>query len=149
MSQLNIKDLYATINEKTLKRMEIYDSVLQKCHKRIQYHSTLQRTYCFFQIPEFIIGVPLFNALEMKTYVINSLKSNGFQLIYVEPNWLFISWDSKGSKLLIENGAKGNQNQKKQIRAPGDYKAIDAYKPSGNFVYDQSTLMGFGDKLKS
>jgi hypothetical protein len=149
MSQLNIKDLYSTINQKTLKRMEVYDETLQKCHRRIKYNSSLQRTYCFFQIPEFIIGVPLFNAQEMKTYVINSLKTNGFQLIYVEPNWLFISWDSKGSKLLIENGARDNQNQKKHIRGSGDYRSIDAYKPSGNFVYDQSTLMGFGDKLRT
>ena len=146
MSQLNIKDLYTTINQKTLKRMEVYDETLQKCHKRIKYNSSLQRTYCFFQIPEFIIGVPLFDPQEMKTYIINSLKTNGFQLIYVEPNWLFITWNSKGSKLLIENGSRDNQNHK--IKPRGDYKSIDAYKPSGNFVYDQSTLMGFGDKLK-
>ena len=127
--------------------MEVYDETLQKCHKRIKYNSSLQRTYCFFQIPEFIIGVPLFDPQEMKTYIINSLKTNGFQLIYVEPNWLFITWNSKGSKLLIENGAK--DNQKKLIKPRGDYKSTDAYKPSGNFVYDQSTLMGFGDKLKT
>ena len=148
MSQLNIKDLYTTINQKTLKRMEVYDETLQKCHKRIKYNSSLQRTYCFFQIPEFIIGVPLFDPQEMKTYIINSLKTNGFQLIYVEPNWLFITWNSRVSKLLIENGSRDNQNQKKLIKPRGDYKSIDAYKPSGNFVYDQSTLMGFGDKLK-
>ena len=40
MSQLNIKELYSTINEKTLKRMEIYDDVLKKCHSRIKYNST-------------------------------------------------------------------------------------------------------------
>ena len=55
MSSLNIKDLYSTINEKTIKRLEIYDKVLIKCHKRIEYNSSLERTYCFFQIPEFII----------------------------------------------------------------------------------------------
>ena len=61
MSQLNMKELYSTINEKTLKRMEIYDDVLKKCHLRIKYNSTLERTYCFYQIPEFIIGVPLYD----------------------------------------------------------------------------------------
>ena len=81
MSQLNMKELYSTINEKTLKRMETYDEVLLKCHKRIKYNATLQRTYCFYQIPEFIIGVPLFDPQEMKTYVMNSLKTNGFRLM--------------------------------------------------------------------
>jgi len=148
MSQLNIKDLYSTINEKTLKRMEIYDDVLKKCHLRIKYNSTLERTYCFFQIPEFIIGVPLYNCNEMKTYIINSLENNGFQLIYVEPNWLFITWFDRGAKLLIQNGAKDNNNKKIETN---NYRSIDTYKPTGNFVndvYDQSTLMGLSDRLK-
>jgi len=148
MSQLNIKDLYSTINEKTLKRMEIYDDVLKKCHCRIKYNSGLERTYCFFQIPEFIIGVPLYNSNEMKTYIINSLQNNGFELLYVEPNWLFITWFDKGAKVLIQNGSKDN-NQKKIVS--GNYRSIDTYKPTGDFVndvYDQSTLMGLSDKLK-
>ena len=84
MSQLNIKELYSTINEKTLKRMEIYDDVLKKCHSRIKYNSKLERTYCFYQIPEFIIGVPLYDINEMKTYVMNSLKKNGFEILYID-----------------------------------------------------------------
>jgi len=79
MSQLSITDLYSTINEKTIKRMEIYDGVLVKCHKRIQYNSSLERTYCFYQIPEFIIGTPLYKVEEMRTYIINSLKNNDFR----------------------------------------------------------------------
>ena len=60
MSQINMKELYSTINEKTLKRMELYDSILVKCHNKILYNSKLQRKYCFYQIPEFIIGLPLY-----------------------------------------------------------------------------------------
>ena len=149
MSQLSITDLYSTINEKTIKRMEIYDGVLVKCHCRIKYNSSLERTYCFFQIPEFIIGVPLYNTNDMKTYIINSLENNGFQLLYVEPNWLFITWFDKGSKVLIQNGAK--DNNRKKIETNNNYRSIDTYKPTGQFVsnvYDQSSLMGLSDKLK-
>ena len=38
MSQLNIKDLYSKINSKTIKRMEIYDDILIKCHNKIKYN---------------------------------------------------------------------------------------------------------------
>lgn len=147
MSQLNIKDLYSTINKKTLQRMEIYDQTLQKCHKRIVYHSSMQRTYCFFQIPEFIIGVPLFDHQEMKTYMINSLKTNGFQILYIDPNWLFISWEKKGSRILIENGAK--DNKPKKINKPtNQFKPIDSFKPTGQFIYEDSSMIGFADKFK-
>ena len=33
MSQLNIKELYSTINSKNIKRMEIYDDILLKIIK--------------------------------------------------------------------------------------------------------------------
>ena len=75
MSQLKIPDLFERTNQKNLRRLEIFDSVLVKCHKRIKYNSDLERTYCFYQIPEFIIGVPLYNIYEMRKYIINSLKS--------------------------------------------------------------------------
>ena len=146
MSQLSLKELYSTVNAKTLKRMEIYDNVLKKCHKRIKYNATLQRTYCFFQIPEFIIGIPLFEPQEMKTYIINSLKTNGFKLLYIEPNWLFVHWDIKGAKALISSGAKDNVRK----LPDSNYRQIDTYKPSGILgkVYDPSQMLGFSEKFK-
>ena len=110
MSQINMGELYSSINKKTLRRMELYDSVLKKCHSRILYNSGLQRHYCFYQIPEFIIGTPLYKIEEMRIYIINSLKNNGFQIMYIEPNWLFISWNLPGVKKLA------NFSLKKEIK---------------------------------
>ena len=62
------------------------------------YNANLEKTYCFFQIPEFIIGVPLYNVSDLKNYLITSLKKDKFTLIYVEPNWLFISWELNNLK---------------------------------------------------
>ena len=141
MSQIDMKELYSTINAKTLKRMELYDSILKKCHSRILYNSGLQRTYCFYQIPEFVIGVPLYDVLELRQYVMNSLKTNGFEILYVEPNWLFIYWNVKGAKSLTKN-----TNVSKQVN--NQYKSTDTYKPSGNLIYDDSSLMNMADKFK-
>ena len=141
MSQIDMKELYSTINQKTLKRMELYDSILKKCHSRILYNSGLQRTYCFYQIPEFVIGVPLYDILELRNYVMNSLKTNGFEILYVEPNWLFIYWNVKGATSLTKN-----TNITKQINS--QYKSTDTYKPTGNFIYDDSSLMNMADKFK-
>jgi len=141
MSQIDMKELYSTINQKTLKRMELYDSILKKCHSRILYNSGLQRTYCFYQIPEFVIGTPLYDISELRNYVMNSLKTNGFEILYVEPNWLFIYWNVKGAKSLTKN-----TNVSKQVN--NQYKSTDTYKPSGNLIYDDSSLMNMADKFK-
>ena len=141
MSQIDMRELYSTINQKTLQRMELYDSILKKCHSRILYNSGLQRTYCFYQIPEFVIGTPLYDIRELRNYVMNSLKTNGFDILYVEPNWLFIYWNVKGAKSLTKN-----TNVSKQVN--NQYKSIDTYRPSGNLIYDDSSLMNMADKFK-
>ena len=141
MSQIDMKELHATINKQTLKRMELYDSILKKCHSRILYNSNLQRTYCFYQIPEFVIGTPLYDVLELRNYIMNSLKTNGFEILYIEPNWLFIYWNVKGAKSLTKN-----TNITKKIDT--QYKSTDTYRPSNNLIYDDSSLMNMTDKFK-
>tara|TARA_B100000963_G_scaffold348073_1_gene355137 strand:+ start:1319 stop:1747 length:429 start_codon:yes stop_codon:yes gene_type:complete len=141
MSQIDMKELHATINKQSLKRMELYDSILKKCHSRILYNSGLQRTYCFYQIPEFVIGTPLYDILELRNYIMNSLKTNGFDILYIDPNWLFIYWNVKGAKSLTKN-----TNVTKQVK--NQYKSTDTYKPTGNFIYDDSSLMNMTDKFK-
>lgn len=141
MSQLNIPDLFETSNRKNLMRLEIYDSVLVKCHKRIKYNSSLERTYCFFQIPEFIIGVPLYRVEEMRIYIINSLKKDGLQVMYIDPNWLFISWAIPGMKKLVNSQNSTNKKLSKE-KNNRQYKSTDNYKPTGSLIYDEQTMMG-------
>ena len=79
MSSLNIHELYETINEKNLQRLKGFDEVLKKIHNRIKYNARLEKTHCFYQIPEFIIGQPLFNIEDLRKYLINSLKKMDFK----------------------------------------------------------------------
>tara|TARA_B110000285_G_C14600264_1_gene370347 strand:- start:112 stop:540 length:429 start_codon:yes stop_codon:yes gene_type:complete len=126
MTSLNIDDLYETIDEKNNKRLEKFDGILTKIHSRIKYNSNLERTFCFFQIPEFIIGVPLYNVSDLRNYIINSLKRNGFHIVYIDPNWLYISWSK-------EDRGKPDKKSMKP-KKDKNYKLIDEYKPSGQFV---------------
>jgi len=143
-SQLNINDLFETTNNKTLRRLETYDKILQQCHCRIKYYSKFEKTTCFFAIPEFIIGVPLFDVQELRQYVINSLKKNGFQIMYLHPNWLMIDWSKK--KKSLQKLQENTQSTIKQIKS--NYKPIEEYKPTGSFVYDQASMMSLEDKTK-
>ena len=137
MSSLNIKDLNNSINKRHLKRLELYNSILEKVHHRIKYNAELEKTFCFYNIPEFIIGTPLYNVEELKNYIITALKKNGFMLLHIEPNWLFISWNVNEIK---EDTNKGKK--KKEV----DYKLVEEYKPSGQFVYNDYDLSSIKEK---
>ena len=143
-SQLDINSLFETTNKKTLQRLETYDKILKQCHTRIKYYSKFEKTTCFFAIPEFIIGVPLYNILELRKYMMNSLEKNGFKLMYLHPNWLLIDWGEK--KKSLEKLQKNTQSTIKQIKS--NYKPIEEYKPTGSFVYDQSAMSSLEDKTK-
>jgi hypothetical protein len=56
--------------------------------------SRLQKSeqFCWYIIPEMIIGVPNYNHAMCTAYVIDQLKDNGFMVKYTSPNLLFISW---------------------------------------------------------
>ena len=146
-SQLDINSLFETTNQKTLKRLETYDNILKQCHTRIKYYSKYEKTTCFFAIPEFIIGVPLFDIIELRTYMINSLERNGFKLMYLHPNWLMIDWtDKKKSLLKVKKNTDIAQSSIKKIQK--DYKPIEEYKPTGSFVYNQSSMSSLEEKTK-
>jgi|TARA_Y100000996_G_C22482523_1_gene626823 hypothetical protein len=139
MSSLDINNLYDKINERNTKRLEKFDDILKKIHNRILYNANIEKTYCFFQIPEFIIGVPLYNVEDLKNYLITSLKKDNFKLIYIDPNWLFISWELNNLK---------KPKEKTKVKKKGDYKLIDEYKPSGNFIYNEGDLRSIEQKSK-
>ena len=78
---------------------------------------------------------------ERVNFLTDLLKTNGFELLYIEPNWLFIQWNVKGAKSLTKNN-----NPSKQIN--NQYKSTDTYKPSGNLIYDDKSIMNMTDKFK-
>ena len=146
-SQLDINSLFETTNQKTLKRLETYDKVLKQCHARIKYYSKFEKTTCFFAIPEFIIGVPLYDVSEMKQYIMNSLEKNGFKLMYLHPNWLMIDWtEKKKSMVKVQKATEITQSSIKKVKK--DYKPIEEYKPTGSIVYDQNSMSSLEEKTK-
>ena len=86
--------------------------------------------------------MPLYDITELRTYIINSLKNNGFKILYIEPNWLFINWAiEKDSKKIAQQEVKDKKPEK-------IYKSTDSYKPSGSFIYDDISMMNMADKTK-
>tara|TARA_B100000212_G_C27283314_1_gene494042 strand:+ start:442 stop:876 length:435 start_codon:yes stop_codon:yes gene_type:complete len=141
MSTLNINDLYDSINNKNYKRLKKFDDILLQIHRRIKYHAELEQTYCLYNIPEFIFGIPLYNVNDLKKYIMDTLKKNGFKLMYFHPNTIFISWD-------VENKIKNKDDSKKK-KDNKNFRLIDDYNPQGNFVYNQTALLNMRDKTKN
>lgn len=91
---LSASDILKQQQKKQTKRQEAFDFILEQCYKKIQKCIQVTRNVfeCFFEIPEFLIGYPLYDLNECTSYCHALLTSKGFQVQYIFPRVLFISW---------------------------------------------------------
>ena len=93
MKHLNIYELHEEINKKKKKRSQSFDHVLGTCHQKIKNASKKELVKVFFDVPEFVIGLPVYDLTECIKHLIKSLEENGFLVQYFFPKLLYISWD--------------------------------------------------------
>ena len=92
-SLFNVNDLHKKAKEKELSRNKIYFKISKKCFDKIKDSSENDQTYCFFKVPEYIPGFPLFNMTQCVLYLLNLLKEKGFHSRYVDGYVIYISWN--------------------------------------------------------
>jgi len=92
--KLNIDELYEKKRQYDLNKLALFNKILNRIHVRIKTTSR-QKTdeqFCWFVVPEVIIGVPKYDQGSCIAYLIDKLKENQFNVRYIHPNTLFISW---------------------------------------------------------
>ena len=92
--KLNIDELYEKKRQYDLGKLELFNKILNRIHVRIKNTSRqkIDEQFCWFVVPEIIIGVPKYDQPACIAYLIDKLKNNGFNVRYIHPNTLFISW---------------------------------------------------------
>jgi hypothetical protein len=92
--KLNIDDLYEKKRVYDLNKLALFNKILNRIHVKIKTTSRqkLDEQFCWFLVPEVIIGVPKYDQGACIAYLMDKLKENGFNIKYIHPNTLFISW---------------------------------------------------------
>ena len=90
---INIYSLPKKKTSRERNRLYIYERILRKCHHRIKYtaeHSSSGDMYTFFEIPTIVPGMPIYDILSCTDFLIHKLSSNGFKVLNLGTNLLFI-----------------------------------------------------------
>jgi hypothetical protein len=92
--KISIDELYETKRQSDLNKLALFNKILNRIHVRIKTISRQRKDeqFCWFVVPEVIIGVPKYDQAACIAYLIDKLKGNGFNVKYIHPNTLFISW---------------------------------------------------------
>ena len=92
--QINLDDLYEKKREYDLGKLEIFNKLLNRIHTKIKMTSRqkIDEQFCWFIVPEMMLGVPKYNHSDCVAYLVDKLQNNGFMVKYTHPNLLLISW---------------------------------------------------------
>ena len=71
---INVLDIQKRQYERDSRRREIYNKILDKCFYKIQ--STVYNEYehCFFRVPEYVLGSPIYNLTKCVIYLLQKLR---------------------------------------------------------------------------
>lgn len=127
--KLNIDELYERKRQYDLNQLALYNKLLNRIHVRIK-TTARQKTdeqFCWYVVPEIMIGVPKYDQGACIAYLVDKLKENGFAVNYIHPNTLMISWKhfvpsyvrnelkKKTGIVIDENGNKVGDSDNKTI----------------------------------
>lgn len=92
--KISLDELYEGKQKRDLRVLNTFKTVLARVHKQIKLTSRqkIDQQFCWFLIPEFILGTPSYNHRDCAVFIISKLEENGFQVKYTHPNLLLISW---------------------------------------------------------
>lgn len=115
-ASLDIRQLYASQTRRENSKRGLYEVVVEKVHHRIQTVAARSETRCIFQVPPYMIGMPLYDAFQCSGYVIQRLKNEGFIVQYAHPNVLAINWDKDAIEPYVRALEKREQAQRESER---------------------------------
>ena len=92
--KINLDELYEKKRQQDLNKLALFNKLLNRIHVKIKTISRqkIDEQFCWFLVPEIIIGVPKYDQAACIAYLIDKLKINNFNVRYIHPNMLFISW---------------------------------------------------------
>ena len=114
MNVFNVQDIHKKQKEKENSRISIYKAITSRCFKKIKETSLNEETFCFFNIPEYIPGLPLYNMTECVMFILNILREKGFNARYCDQYVIYVSWNLPKPNL--------------------KYKPIENYSAFGKFI---------------
>jgi hypothetical protein len=177
--KINIDELYEKKRQLDVSKLELFKKILNRIHVRIKTTAkhSIDDKFCWFVVPEVIIGIPKYDQAACIAYIMDTLQTNGFQVRYFHPNTIFISWNhwvpsyvrteikKKTGIVINEYGEKiKDENEKddddleeqdirnadiQQIKNSKKYTPINSYKPSGKLVYSEDLLNKIENKIEN
>lgn len=139
--KISLDDLYEGKQKRDLRVLKTFKTILARVHNQIKLTSRqkIDQQFCWFIIPEFLMGVPSYNNHDCAVYVIEKLMENGFQVKYTHPNLLLISWQH-----WVPNYVRQEIKKKTGMEIDGNGQYVQKKNSENNLTMSLSNASGNG-----
>jgi hypothetical protein len=100
-----------SIQKKRSEREErLKNKMLRSVKDKINNYANFSKTNCIYTIPSFLIGEIPYNIEKISKYLIKKLKEEGFYIVKISIQYIYISWDIKDISKKNEPKSKYNND---------------------------------------
>ena len=99
MSDLNIKNFEQHLQAKQQKHRDTFCYVLEKCKNKMEIGLNRGHPGIYYEVPDFLIGKPLYKLNDCIKFIIFSLSERGFSIKFYFPRVLYVSWENINTSL--------------------------------------------------
>lgn len=89
---LSIHEVNRFMEHKKRESTNTFDMLYEKCNMMLLKYAKNEKYRFFYEVPEFVLGVPLYKLSDAVKYIMEKLLKNGFLVKYYFPKYLYISW---------------------------------------------------------
>lgn len=85
-------DLVKEQGKKENLKNKTYDKIYERLEKKICLASQAGNWMVWYEIPQFILGIPLYKVKSCAKYLLKKLEKNGFTTEYYKPTLILVKW---------------------------------------------------------
>lgn len=85
--------------------------ILHKLTQKVIHLSSHGELKCIYTVPRYMFGFPRYNVEEITAYLFTYIKNEGFCVVLLDDDKIFISWDIND----INNNLNRNKKPKKKV----------------------------------
>ena len=111
---LSVHDVNRYMENKKREKYATFETIYEKCKAMIMKFAANDKYRFFFEVPEFILGLPLYDLNDAVKFMLDKLHRNGYLVKYYFPKILYISWSFDE----IHGGTQMPNIQEKKLIAP-------------------------------
>lgn len=92
--KLDPTTLYDEQEKRDTMKVKTYNSILEQVHNKIRIIARIPdaEKQLYYEVPDFVLGVPRFNRRDCILYLVWNLRNSKFDVKYFPPSLLHISW---------------------------------------------------------